>query len=136
MNDCDHYYVCTDEIGKEITEYYFERDPSAFPAVLNYFISGNLHIPRNNCTSTFEEEVAYWLLPFAIQPCCDSYYLDEWEGAEEMKNNNLLRDTLITKDEEPKIEKKWKVWQAKVWNLFEHPGTSVSAKVHFKPISD
>ncbi len=110
-------------------EFFFERDPTAFPSVLNYYITKNLHIPRSDCVTTFEEEVNYWAIPFDMGPCCDSYYFDEWECTEAMKKTYMLQKTLKKKENKVEEKNKWQLMQTKMWNLFEKPETSLAAKV-------
>ena len=124
---CDEY----DRVGGE---FFFERDPVAFVAILNYHITGNLHIPRSECATTFEEEASYWGVPFKTMPCCENYYYDEWESAETIRKADQLQ-TRLKKEKEADTKlreadkRTWRSYLRKTWNLFEHPETSVPAKV-------
>lgn len=40
--------------------YYFERDSTALPMLLNYYRTGRLHISEDMCTMNFAEELEYW----------------------------------------------------------------------------
>eukprot|EP00794_Sanderia_malayensis_P016675 gene16675-18367_t len=51
LDFCDDYDHITNE-------FFFERNATAFPSILNYYISKHLHIPRSDCVKTFEEEVS------------------------------------------------------------------------------
>ena len=42
--------------------YYFDRDPSAVCAVLNFYRAGKLHMPATVCPIQFEEELRYWAI--------------------------------------------------------------------------
>ncbi len=41
-------------------EYFFDRDPNAFLAILNYYRTGKLHAPSDICGNLFFEELNYW----------------------------------------------------------------------------
>lgn len=41
-------------------EYFFERVPSHFDPVYDYFCSGALHVPKDLCFDKFMEELGYW----------------------------------------------------------------------------
>ena len=126
QNYCDGYDKITGEI-------FFERDPNAFPSILNYYVSSKLHIPRSNCVQAFEDEAKYWGIPLDLEPCCDSYYYDEWECAEAIKRADHLKSTLKKDGKTEEIAMtKWREMQGKIWNLFENPETSVAAKVSEK----
>ena len=71
-------------------EYFFDRHPSAFLAILNYFRTGKLHAPLDMCANLFYEELNYWgINEYLIEPCCWTHY-------------EKLR-TVILKDDESNI---------------------------------
>ncbi|XP_065051266.1 potassium voltage-gated channel subfamily B member 1-like [Rhopilema esculentum] len=128
--DSSSVLTLCDDYDEETGEMFFERDPTAFPAILNYYVSGHLHLPRSDCVKAFEEEVMYWGIPFDMGPCCDSYYFEEWACAEAIKKADQLEISLKKKEKNSEPETSdWKTIQAKIWNLFENPETSLAAKV-------
>jgi len=40
-------------------EYFFDRDPDSFQAILNYFRTGKLHAPSELCGNLFYEELEF-----------------------------------------------------------------------------
>lgn len=55
-------------------EYFFDRDPVSFSAILNYYRTGKLHVP-NVCGNLFYEELNFWGIgERSIQPCCWTTY--------------------------------------------------------------
>ena len=56
-------------------EYFFDRHPSVFNMVLNYYRTGRLHCPTDVCGPMFEEELAFWGIDEKqIEPCCWTGY--------------------------------------------------------------
>lgn len=58
-----------------MNEFFFDRDPSSFSAILNYYRSGELHVPLDVCGNQFYEELCFWGIGERyIQPCCWTSY--------------------------------------------------------------
>jgi hypothetical protein len=56
-------------------EYFFDRDPNSFQAILNYFRTGKLHAPNSVCGNLFYDELNFWGIgEHSIQPCCWTAY--------------------------------------------------------------
>ena len=56
-------------------EYFFDRDPVSFSAILNYYRTGKLHVPNEVCGNLFFEELNFWGIgERSIQPCCWTTY--------------------------------------------------------------
>ena len=52
-------------------EYFFDRNPKIFAAILEACRTGELHIPRNTCHSSVKRELDFWeISPGHLQPCC------------------------------------------------------------------
>jgi hypothetical protein len=58
-----------------LNEYFFDRDPNSFLAILNYYRTGKLHAPVDVCGNLFYEEMNFWGIgEQSIQPCCWTKY--------------------------------------------------------------
>jgi hypothetical protein len=78
-------------------EYFFDRHPGAFIAILNYYRTGKLHSPRDLCGNQFYEELDYWgITQYAIEPCCWTTYSQQRDVDEKLKQ---IRDTIETEGE-------------------------------------
>ncbi|VDD79179.1 unnamed protein product [Mesocestoides corti] len=68
-----------DYFYNEITqEYYFDRDPQVFRYILNYYRTGRLHFPRNECVSTYEDELNFFgIRPDALEVCCYEDFMEK-----------------------------------------------------------
>ena len=60
---------------KSLEEYYFDRDPDLFRFILNYYRTGKLHFPRNECAGSFEEELGFFGIKtgFLAHCCWDEF---------------------------------------------------------------
>ena len=118
-----------DGFSKVTGEIFFERNPDAFPCIISYYVSKKLHMPRNSCAESFEEEARYWGIPYTLEACCDTY-LEDLECVHAMER---VYNTANTFKKEPVVEDvpttKFAIIKRKIWNLFENPETSIAAKV-------
>lgn len=70
----------------ERNEYFFDRDPVSFMAILNFYRTGKLHAPRDICSNLFFDELSYWgISENSIQPCCWTNYNQSRECDEILK---------------------------------------------------
>ncbi|XP_077449773.1 A-type voltage-gated potassium channel KCND2-like isoform X1 [Stigmatopora argus] len=122
---------------RESGEYFLDRDPDLFRHILNFYQTGNLHFPRQECVAAFDEELAFFgILPEAIGDCC--CYEDYKERRRE--NRERLRDD---EDGDPGDEPVAVAAAAAataatashlreaVWRAFENPQTSTAALVFY-----
>ena len=104
-------------------EYFFDRDPDVFNSILNLYIMGKLHIPKNICGAVMREEMKFWKISHQkVSECCLRifYQLEEDQGMiEEIKRAYEYTDTLQTGVD----------WKIKAWLMFDQPGSSLLAKV-------
>ncbi|XP_029017860.1 potassium voltage-gated channel subfamily D member 2 isoform X2 [Betta splendens] len=111
---------------EESNEYFFDRDPDIFRHVLNFYRTGKLHYPRQECICAYDEELAFFgIIPEIIGDCCYEDYKDRrrenqerLQDDEEMDPNNEL----ITADMS---------FRETMWRAFENPHTSTMALVFY-----
>ncbi|XP_069461340.1 voltage-gated potassium channel KCNC1-like isoform X1 [Ambystoma mexicanum] len=118
-------------------EFFFDRHPSVFAYVLNYYRTGKLHCPADVCGPLYEEELAFWGIDETdVEACCWMNYrqhrdaeeaLDSFEAPEpeEEEDGDLKR--LCLQEDGRKLGW-WKRLQPKVWALFEDPYSSKAAR--------
>lgn len=119
---CDSYSLVDNE-------YFFDRHPRTFKAILNFYRTHKLHVVDEMCVMAFGEDLEYWGIDeYYLESCCQQKFNTRREHIEdEMKKeaNNL-------KKEEPEEwgDGRCVSYQRFLWDLMEKPHTSFAAKVH------
>ncbi|KAF7660635.1 hypothetical protein LDENG_00278590 [Lucifuga dentata] len=111
---------------EETNEYFFDRDPDIFRHILNFYRTGKLHYPRQECISAYDEELAFFgIIPEIIGDCCYEEYKDRrrenaerLQDDEDMDMNNDVTPVNLTSREY-------------LWRAFENPHTSTLALVFY-----
>jgi len=119
-NEKDFFF---DEVLKE---YFFDRDPEVFRHILNYYRTGKLHYPKQECLTQFDEELAFFgIMPDVIGDCCYEDYRDrKRENAERIMDDK-------TDDEDQKGDIVLETLRERMWRAFENPHTSTPALVFY-----
>ncbi|XP_057317578.1 potassium voltage-gated channel subfamily C member 1-like [Hydractinia symbiolongicarpus] len=128
-------------------EFFFDRHPQVFSHILNYYRTGNLHVPYDVCGPLFEDELQYWGIDDSqVESCCWLTYrqhrdaqdtLKEFEGIEFEKDFDDDSEPDLSKygfnvdeDGQNNDEQTWyQRWQPVLWKLMEDPLSSKKAKV-------
>ncbi|KAJ7985488.1 hypothetical protein DPEC_G00352550 [Dallia pectoralis] len=57
-------------------EFFFDRSSQTFQYVMNFYLTGHLHVREEVCVLSFLQEIEYWGIDeLCIDPCCrDRYY--------------------------------------------------------------
>ncbi|KAF1373955.1 hypothetical protein PFLUV_G00244280 [Perca fluviatilis] len=129
----------------KLDEFFFDRHPSVFSFILNYYRTGKLHCPNDVCGPLFEEELAFWGIDETdVEACCWMNYrqhrdaeeaLDSFENPEPDApddepalggaDGDLKR---LCMQEDARKAGWWKTWQPRIWALFEDPYSSKYAR--------
>jgi len=109
-----------------LKEYFFDRDPEVFRHILNYYRTGKLHYPKQECLTQFDEELAFFgIMPDVIGDCCYEDYRDrKRENAERIMDDK-------TDDEDQKGDVVLESLRERMWRAFENPHTSTPALVFY-----
>ncbi|CAD5111689.1 unnamed protein product [Dimorphilus gyrociliatus] len=112
-------------------EYFFDRHPGVFSTVMDYYRSGELHVPLDVCGAVVKRELNYWQVDERlIEPCCwisYSSYID---------NQKTLSDfTQSVAKEQAELDTfnrlaGWRRTQARIWMLLDHPRSSRWALIY------
>lgn len=108
-------------------EYYFDRNPSVFGCILDYYRTGVIHLPENVCGNQIREELAFWeISPNLVSRCCwRTLYRNS--GAEKTLDLLNLEIPVFTTGRQL-IQMAQRV-PTFVWNVMEYPQSSLLAKV-------
>ena len=59
----------------ETNEYFLDRDPELFRHILNFYRTGRLHFPKEECIIAYEEELAFFGIESELMAdCCIEFY--------------------------------------------------------------
>ena len=112
-------------------EYFFERDPSFFRHILNYYRHGKLHFSLEECGEFYEDELEFFRIPTdAVGLCCLEEYHDA--NAAAVRESNSETGEAVTSHCECVPQRK--TFRQRLWFLFENPRSSTTAKVVYYAI--
>lgn len=130
---CDDYSVAD-------REYYFDRNPSLFRYVLNFYYTGKLHVMEELCVFSFCQEIEYWgINELFIDSCCSTRYQERKEDSQdkdwEQRSNDASTDSsfeessLFEKELEKFDQLRFGQLRKKIWIRMENPASCLSAKL-------
>ncbi|XP_070803195.1 A-type voltage-gated potassium channel KCND2 [Pituophis catenifer annectens] len=110
----------------ETQQYFFDRDPDIFRHILNFYRTGKLHYPRQECISAYDEELAFFgIIPEIIGDCCYEEYKDR-----RRENAERLQDD-ADQDKANECHLPSMTARERMWRAFENPHTSTLALVFY-----
>ena len=110
----------------ENKEYFFDRDPAIFRHILNFYRTGKLHYPRQECISAYDEELAFFgIIPEIIGDCCYEEYKDRRRENQERIQDDEENDQT---NEAVPLDM---TFRERMWRAFENPHTSTKALVFY-----
>ncbi|CAN0427534.1 unnamed protein product [Lampetra planeri] len=127
-------------------EFFFDRHPTVFAHILNYYRTGKLHCPSEVCGPLFEEELIFWGIDETdVEPCCWMNYRQHRDAEEALvsfENPDINGNDEGTEDGD--VSKRFGLderspdggklsfmrrWQPRMWALFEDPYSSRAARI-------
>ncbi|KAH3695946.1 potassium voltage-gated channel subfamily C member 3-like [Dreissena polymorpha] len=110
--------------------YFFDRHPAVFNSIIDYYRTGELHVPLEVCGAVVKRELDYWQInENIIKSCC-------WRTYRSYIENKRILDSFnrSISREHVKVDTKnlrgWKRVQTEGWLILEHPRTSRVAMVY------
>ncbi|XP_019732074.1 potassium voltage-gated channel subfamily S member 3-like [Hippocampus comes] len=125
--------LCDDFVAAEM-EYYFDRNPLFFCYILNFYLTGKMHLADGWCFLSFRQEVEYWgIQDHHLDLCCCNKFqelLDQTEDLGWDQGSVDLHDSSV--EEKSEVDLFDGTWCADVrrniWLHLENPSYSASAK--------
>lgn len=133
--------LCDDFSPSEM-EYYFDRNPRFFCYVLNFYLTGKIHLVDGLCVVSFFQEIKYWgIKERHLDICCSNKFHEQMQLAKD-KSFDEMSDELQSHSSDSSTEKVSALeesvdmfegsWCANVrrniWIQLENPGYSTTAK--------
>lgn len=119
--------VC-DDYNLTENEYFFDRHPRSFSAVINFYRTGKLHLVEEMCVIAFSEDLDYWGVDeLYLESCCQYKYHQRKEHVhEEMRKE---AESLRQREQEDFGNGKLAKYQKFIWDIMEKPQSSISSRV-------
>ena len=116
-------------------EFFFDRNPTVFVSILNYYRAGELHYPNNVCGPSFATELRFWGLDEAqMQSCCwEGFTINKEKDAKlkGFKGPHFEMKAEVDEDELFEAHGKHYVVRHKLWKFFDDAYSSKAAKVNY-----
>lgn len=107
---------------EDTKQYFFDRDPIVFRYILNYYRTGRLHFPRNECVATYKDELNFFgIRPEALEMCC-------YEDFMERIKDDADRSVIVGEDKPFDITS-LTTYRQRIWFAFENPHSTIMAQV-------
>ncbi|KAH3843266.1 hypothetical protein DPMN_116778 [Dreissena polymorpha] len=118
------------EYVPELGVYFFDRNPDTFNFVLDFYRTGELHLPKHVCGATIRNELEYWqIASMSIADCCVASlfkFEDELEVSHNLKQQFETTDLEYTSDQ---LEtSKWARIKNVLWEIMDRPKSSRLAR--------
>jgi potassium voltage-gated channel Shab-related subfamily B protein 2 len=112
-------------------EFYFDRDPVNFNTILNYYRTEKLHYLDEICALNYADDLKFWMVhEINMHICC----VDKFHARRDTILTNIEKDNAVMGGGDEEIEEDFgdgyfAPYQKAMWDLFEKPQSSFSAKV-------
>ncbi|XP_038584045.1 potassium voltage-gated channel subfamily S member 3-like [Micropterus salmoides] len=133
--------LCDDFSPSEM-EYYFDRNPCFFSYVLNFYLTGKIHLVDGLCVVSFFQEIEYWgIKERHLDFCCSNKFYELmfaedkcWDQrSDELQlhsSDSSVEELSALEEDIEMFEGSWCADVRKnIWIRLENPGYSTSAKV-------
>lgn len=134
--------LCDDFSASEM-EYYFDRNPRFFCYVLNFYLTGKIHLVDGLCIVSFFQEIEYWgIKERHLDFCCSNKFHELMLLAEDKcwdqrsdelqrhSSDSSIEELSALEDDIELFEGSWcEDVRRNIWIRLENPAHSTSAKL-------
>ena len=119
-------FLCSVDSNEE-GFYHIERRRNAIQALVDYSMSGKLHIPENICLNSFLSELEFWNIPiYNLDPCCYHKYK---RFATKQKHRNGFEKMLTEMNSDGILSGEGCCTRKYLWDVVDRRSNSWIAKV-------
>ena len=125
LENCDEFFP------GDPPEYFFDRNPDNFPAVLNMYRTNKFHITGSGCALVLQKDLEYWGIdPYSLEACCALKYFPDVDVSQSEKEMDLKAKlkAMEQAEEEDFGSSSIGQWRSWMWNTMEYPWTSKTAQ--------
>lgn len=127
------------DTNEETTDsFQFDRPIPSFQAVLEYYQTGQLHMPLNTCPKSFQNELEFWEIdPGEMEKCCLYQYITFMDDFETLYTfqTSLQKEREQTDTRLKSKKSSCKHVSARLWAILDNKESSLLAKVYIVPFS-
>lgn len=114
-------------VPRQPAEFFFDRNCFLFEYILDFYRTGELHLPQNRCGKALKTELNFWGLTEAdIASCCWKAFTDSTDQVSTQEKIEKEFDALCEKRCLSKLDDSLK---SKIWAFLVYPKSSTAAKV-------
>lgn len=102
--------------------YFFDRNPVLFHYILDYYKSGELHIPHNVCYRLVESELSYWQIEYSeMTDCCKKVIEEDFDeyASEESLQQELKVQPKIYSSQSKHVPEYISNWRIRTWEFLD-----------------
>ncbi|XP_047385734.1 potassium voltage-gated channel subfamily G member 4 isoform X2 [Sciurus carolinensis] len=119
-----------DDFDEDRQEFFFDRSPSAFGAIVSFLAAGKLVLLQDTCALSFREELAYWGIDErSLERCCLRRLLRTLEEAAELRREEALQRQRQREAHPAGRGSRWALCMDQLGEMVENPRSGLPGKV-------
>ncbi|XP_060073907.1 potassium voltage-gated channel protein Shaw-like [Ylistrum balloti] len=121
----------SEEYCQDTKQFFFDRNPDFFNSLLDFYRTGELHLPSCYCGASFRHELSFWEIHEEdLSECCLQVY---YKYDNDRDTLNTLETSLATQDydytDDQRAASSFVCFKRAIWLLLDQPKSSFLAKM-------